>query len=78
VLSYAGHLHWGLTGECQIVPDLERLAEAVEWSLAELETAVGTARTRQPPASVRWSDPVVHGSTNADTPSPAGVAALGH
>ena len=58
VLSYAGRLHWGFTGECQIIPDLDCLAEAVTASLTDLEAAAGTPRERRPPAGVRWSEPL--------------------
>jgi WS/DGAT/MGAT family acyltransferase len=77
VLSYAGRLHWGFTGECQIVPDLERLAEAMTWSLAELERAAGVSSERRAPAGVRASEAVARASGNAHDPLPADLTAPG-
>jgi WS/DGAT/MGAT family acyltransferase len=77
VLSYAGRLHWGFTGECQIVPDLERLAEAMTWSLAELERAAGASSERRAPAGVRASEAVARASGNAHDPLPADLTAPG-
>jgi hypothetical protein len=57
ILSYAGQLGWGFTAECQVVPDLEKLAEAVAWALVDLEVAAGVAPARQPPVAARWSAP---------------------
>jgi WS/DGAT/MGAT family acyltransferase len=57
ILSYAGQLHWGFTGECQVMPDLERLADAVGSSLLDLEAAAGMSGERRPPRAAR-RDPV--------------------
>lgn len=57
ILSYAGQLGWGFTAECQVVPDLDTLAEAVASALVDLEVAAGVAPARQPPVAARWSAP---------------------
>jgi WS/DGAT/MGAT family acyltransferase len=43
LLSYAGKLYFGLVGEWDLVPDLDRLAGWVEASCAELREAAGMA-----------------------------------
>jgi diacylglycerol O-acyltransferase len=65
VFSYAGSLHWGFTGECQVMPDLDGLAAAVASSLLDLEARAGVLPSR-PPVSVRWTVPVVLGADAAN------------
>ena len=43
LLSYAGRFSYGLVGEWDLLPDIERLAAAIEAAYAELREAAGVA-----------------------------------
>jgi diacylglycerol O-acyltransferase len=46
VLSYNGQLGFGITGDRDVLPDIELLGSAVEAAFVELEDAVG-AKTKK-------------------------------
>jgi WS/DGAT/MGAT family acyltransferase len=50
VMSYDGHLGFGLLGDFDALPDLEQIAKDLEWAIASLARAAGvrTAHTRRP------------------------------
>ena len=47
VVSYNGHLGFGLTGDYDALPDLDDIAAALARSLDELSTAAGAAGGRR-------------------------------
>jgi WS/DGAT/MGAT family acyltransferase len=48
LLSYAGRFSYGLVGEWDLVPDIERLASAIEAAYAELREAAGITPASRP------------------------------
>lgn len=75
ILSYAGRLHWGFTAECQVVPDLDNLVDAVAGSLLDLETAADVAPPRRAPVPARWSAPAGRSSGGGLAPAPPAAMA---
>jgi len=53
ILSYNGHLCFGLNGDWDVVPDLDRLASGIEDSVRELEGVARTARSDSDQATAR-------------------------
>jgi len=41
VMSYDGHLGWGLLGDYDALPDLETIAADLEWAISSLSRAAG-------------------------------------
>jgi hypothetical protein len=50
VMSYDGHLGFGLLGDYDALPDLEAIAQDLAWAIAELARAAGVRRARKRPA----------------------------
>ena len=48
IMSYNGHVNFGLTADYDAMPDLEALAADLEASLAELSAAMPAERKRKP------------------------------
>ena len=50
-MSYNGRLNFGLTGDYDLMPDLDNLAGDLHAALAELAEAAGTTVTTPPPVA---------------------------
>jgi diacylglycerol O-acyltransferase / wax synthase len=50
VMSYDGHLGFGLLGDYDALPDLEAIGQDLAWGIAELARAAGVRRSRKRPA----------------------------
>ena len=48
IMSYNGHINFGLLGDYDVLPDLDRIADGVQESLAELVTLAQREAARQP------------------------------
>jgi diacylglycerol O-acyltransferase len=76
VMSYDGHLGFGLLGDYDALPDLERIAEDLKWAIASLARAAGvrtrSARPARKPASRRAEQSP---SANANGRKPSGERA---
>jgi WS/DGAT/MGAT family acyltransferase len=53
LLSYAGRFSYGLVGEWDLLPDIERLAAAIDAAYAELREAAGVATAATPARKLR-------------------------
>jgi diacylglycerol O-acyltransferase / wax synthase len=49
VMSYDGHLGFGLLGDYDALPELETIAQDLAWAIAELARAAGVRRSRKRP-----------------------------
>jgi len=50
VMSYDGHLGFGLLGDYDALPDLEAIAQDLKWAIGSLARAAGVRPTRRRPA----------------------------
>lgn len=50
VMSYDGHLGFGLLGDYDALPDLEAIADDLKWAIGSLARAAGVRSTRRRPA----------------------------
>jgi len=53
IMSYNGHMNFGLVGDFDVMYDIDDLARDIYDSLAELAAAAGVELTTQPPPVVR-------------------------
>ena len=74
VMSYDGHLGFGLLGDYDALPDLELIAEDLKWAIASLARAAG-ARTRVRRAARKASPPRASASGGGANGSPAAHSA---
>jgi hypothetical protein len=73
-MSYDGHLGFGLLGDYDALPDLERIAEDLKWAIASLARAAGvrtrSTRPARKPASRRAEQsPSPNANANGRKPS---------
>jgi diacylglycerol O-acyltransferase len=75
VMSYDGHLGFGLLGDYDALPELESIAQALQWAIASLARAAGLPPTRKRIAGKgngRRSAADRTGTKSLTGPSPAG------
>ena len=62
IMSYNGQMNFGLLGDYDALPDLDRIGDGIEASLAEL---LALARRRQAPAK----QPAANGASRVGSPA---------
>jgi diacylglycerol O-acyltransferase / wax synthase len=66
LMSYNGRLNFGLTGDYDLMPDLDELAGDLHAALTELAEVAGTTVTTPPPVVPSAAPPTVPASVEAD------------
>ena len=70
VMSYDGHLGFGLLGDYDALPDLEQIADDLKWAIASLGRAAGVS-TKRPARNRRTASSRAKSSANGARSNPA-------